>query len=294
MTMPGRSYISESYRYGYGSHEKIDEVSGSGNTVDMGDRWLDTRLGRTPKMDAHAAKYPAMSPYSYAANNPILFIDPDGKEWVNVHTAKVKELEQKLLDNLNDKKLKSELAYEQKNEARINEYLKDLKTNDEALYNYIDNLKVSDDSGNERNIKVYVSSIPHSMSGENGQVAETVTYRGKLNEDAKANYNGNTIYVPKGKGYFNFEVNVYGQTSFGDTRLANEAGDVMFFMEYNQEATKEIGGNKAFDDGGMNKYLKLESSKYSDKVEETYKQRKKDGTGKDPDNNPYPLKKDEK
>jgi RHS repeat-associated protein len=78
--MPGRSFSSGEYRYGYGSHEKIDEISGSGNTVDMGDRWLDTRLGRTSKIDAKAKKYPDISPYAYAANNPIFFSDPDGKK----------------------------------------------------------------------------------------------------------------------------------------------------------------------------------------------------------------------
>jgi len=67
------------YRFGFGNHEKIDEVSGSGNTVDMGDRWLDVRLGRTPKPDASFALYPGVSPYAYALNTPINAVDPDGK-----------------------------------------------------------------------------------------------------------------------------------------------------------------------------------------------------------------------
>jgi RHS repeat-associated protein len=71
------------YRWGYGGHEKLDEVNGvTGSTVDMGDRWLDTRIGRTSKRDRKAAKYPHLSPYCYAANNPIIFIDPDGEEVV--------------------------------------------------------------------------------------------------------------------------------------------------------------------------------------------------------------------
>ena len=78
--IPGRQKAAESYRYGFGGHEKVDEVSGTGNTVDMGDRWLDVRLGRTSKLDAKATKYPSLSSYSYAANNPLIVIDPDGKE----------------------------------------------------------------------------------------------------------------------------------------------------------------------------------------------------------------------
>ncbi len=78
--LDGRTMQGDAYRYGFGSHEKIDEVSGSGNTVDMGDRWLDVRLGRTPKMDKHASKYPAITPYAYAVNNPLYYIDPDGKD----------------------------------------------------------------------------------------------------------------------------------------------------------------------------------------------------------------------
>ena len=65
-------------------------------------------------------------------------------------------------------------------------------------------------------------------------------------------------------------------------------------MEYNQDALKE-GGNQQYNtgDGGINydKYINSGSGEYSFEVEDTYKERKKDKTGKDPNNNPYPLKK---
>lgn len=87
MLQPKRNGNSGSYRYGYGSHEKIDEIQGSGNILDMGNRLLDVRLGRTPKPDAKAHQYPDISPYSYALNNPIQFVDPDGNVVVDPKTG---------------------------------------------------------------------------------------------------------------------------------------------------------------------------------------------------------------
>jgi RHS repeat-associated protein len=85
MMMPGRNYpgntVSEgNYRFGYGGHEKDDEVKGSGNSYNMGARKYDPRIGRTLSIDPLFKKYPDVSPYTYAANNPTLFVDPDGKE----------------------------------------------------------------------------------------------------------------------------------------------------------------------------------------------------------------------
>jgi RHS repeat-associated protein len=105
MLMPGRNYNPTDYRFGYGSHEKIDEVSGTGNTVDMGDRWLDTRLMRTPKPDSKAKKYPDISPYAYAGNNPIIFIDPDGEEIRIAGTAEFQTKTVAALQKLTNDKL---------------------------------------------------------------------------------------------------------------------------------------------------------------------------------------------
>ncbi len=85
--MEGRKYNLTAFRFGFGGHEKLDEVYGSGNVVDMGDRWLDVRLGSTHKPDAKAHKYPEISPYAYVLNNPIIFVDPDGKVIVDPKTG---------------------------------------------------------------------------------------------------------------------------------------------------------------------------------------------------------------
>ena len=68
------------YRYGFNGMEKDDEVSGEGNSLDFGARIYDSRLGRWMSLDPHMKEYPDLSPYNFVANNPIIFIDPDGKD----------------------------------------------------------------------------------------------------------------------------------------------------------------------------------------------------------------------
>jgi RHS repeat-associated protein len=80
MELPDRSYSSATYRYGFNGKEKDDEWKGSGSSYDFGARIYDPRIGRWLSTDPHDDTYPAMSPYNFAINNPLSFIDPDGKD----------------------------------------------------------------------------------------------------------------------------------------------------------------------------------------------------------------------
>ena len=76
MIMPGRSYSSNSYRYGFNGMEKGDEISGSGNSYTAEYWQYDSRLGRRWNQDPKPNI--SISNYAAFANNPILFSDPLG------------------------------------------------------------------------------------------------------------------------------------------------------------------------------------------------------------------------
>jgi RHS repeat-associated protein len=76
--MPGRSFFSDNYRYGFNGMEKDDEVAGSGNSYTAEFWQYDSRLGRRWNIDP--VDQISISNYAAFRNNPIFFIDPFGNK----------------------------------------------------------------------------------------------------------------------------------------------------------------------------------------------------------------------
>jgi RHS repeat-associated protein len=77
--LPGRNYSSSSYDYGFNGMRKDDEMHGAtGTSYDFGERIYDARIARFFSIDPIYQKYPWMSPYVFAANNPIYYVDVYG------------------------------------------------------------------------------------------------------------------------------------------------------------------------------------------------------------------------
>ena len=72
-----RSPELQPYKY---NDKELDLMHGL-NTYDYGARQYDPILARWDRVDPLAEKYYPFSPYAYCNNNPVMYIDPDGRDW---------------------------------------------------------------------------------------------------------------------------------------------------------------------------------------------------------------------
>jgi RHS repeat-associated protein len=76
MVMPGRSFNSGTYRYGFNGQEMSNEIKGVGNSYTAEFWEYDPRLGKRWNLDP--VVNPSISSYATFNNNPIIMVDPNG------------------------------------------------------------------------------------------------------------------------------------------------------------------------------------------------------------------------
>ncbi|NME71271.1 RHS repeat domain-containing protein [Flammeovirga aprica] len=75
-----RSWNREGYRYGFNGKENDTDLNGSQLIQDYGFRVYNPVIGKFLSVDPLMKSYPRFTPYQFAGNSPIFFLDIDGRE----------------------------------------------------------------------------------------------------------------------------------------------------------------------------------------------------------------------
>lgn len=251
---------------------------------DYGARWYDAAVARWWAIDPAFEKYISWSPFSFVANKPNQHIEIDGRQWVNPYFVEAHKLLTEMQKKGGEMSEADANRLGQLNEKgeKVKKLLTDLDKSDPELYKYIDNLTIFDVSAQVDvpvNVSVFLSY--DNINDENG--ADGVTAYQFAEADDKYTYNGKGFRTisptysdddlskfdmarkDQKRGLGNgFYIMLY-ESGKNTSTLANEAGDVMYVMEYNEDAYKKRRSNSSG-------YWSQSATQYSYAVEKAHEQ----------------------
>jgi hypothetical protein len=197
------------YRFHFNGGEAINEVYGNDNYVDLGERGVDTRLGRLNwSIDPRAAEYPWQSPYAYYANSPIWQIDYLGMGDDNYTIHEDGTVDREITDDKTDN-----FKYEDKNG----------NTTDLGTYDKLDNglIKVPEQGA------VFTNNSNQTSPGKDRNYVDPKIFAGILGAGFEyKNETGLTMQINQLNDKDGGHSGHKGTGGFADIRYANTKGNV--------------------------------------------------------------------
>ncbi len=181
MLMPGRTYSSEAYSWGFNGQEKDDEISGEGNSSTAEYWQYDSRLGRRWNIDPIVKPWESI--YACYRNCPILLIDPTGED---VDLSKLSDEDKSEIEN------------------KVNSEHKDYNKEFASLYKQLENDKTT--------VYTYINTHAKITAYEGGEMG-TVKYGGKNNDKKDILLIEYTTDVP---GFFDSETALFEESFHAD------------------------------------------------------------------------------
>ncbi|MDR2954995.1 MAG: hypothetical protein LBV43_07935 [Prevotella sp.] len=199
------------YKY---NGKELDQMHGL-NLYDYSARQYDPAIGRFPTVDPLAESYYSWSPYIYCLDNPLKYVDPDGKDVINAFAEELKKAKQaaeeakraaeaaksdfgekskefKAANNL-FKKADKQLGSVQKDYDKTQAHIDEFKKVDPEKFNELDNLTYKDKSGATHTLDVLVKVDKLNEGVRNGQTVFDFNPR-------TGSLEGNVLHVTIGNG----------------------------------------------------------------------------------------------